>query len=97
MITTIRAVHFSIGEQRYTSAGNVFQLIRFADGQNVTVRRIASTGNITHLRDVGTIPLEADAASWDADILYRWNNSQWESLPLLGEPSEEPSFGLFIP
>lgn len=72
---------FRIGEERHSSAGNVYRL-EWHNETHCGVRRISN----------GT-----DCPLWDADIVYRWMNCQWESLPLVGETSDDPSFGLFIP
>lgn len=77
----------TIGELRHTSAGNIFELVSY-DGRNaVHVRRVAVIGG-PHAP-----PLEL----WDHDLTYRWTFCQWESLPLVGEKSDDPSFGLFCP
>lgn len=75
-----------IGELRYSSAGNVYRLERF-DGRN-----------LCGVRRVGLIGTENDRADlWDYSIVYSWDYCQWDSLPLLGERSTEPSFGIFAP
>ncbi len=73
----------TIGEQRYTSAGNVYRLERI-EGEWRYVRRVSNgDGNRT----------------WDAEIMYRWHSSQWEEgIPLVGSnPNAYPHFGIFAP
>lgn len=74
------AYNFTIGEQRHTSAGNVFRL-EWIRGTRVGVRRI---GNGTGEK------------LWDEDEVWTWCDFQWDSLPLIGETSHDPTFGLFI-
>lgn len=67
-------------EKRHTSAGNVFELVR-VDGPWRYVKRVSN----------GT-----GGALWDADVVYRWHECQWESIPLVGEDtSAYPHFGVF--
>ncbi len=71
-----------IGEERHSSAGNVYRLERI-DGPWRYVRRVSNgTGE----------------ALWDAKVVYRWSACQWEGqLPLVGEDtSSYPAFGLFV-
>lgn len=74
---------FTIGEQRYSSAGNVFRLERIDDGRYPRIRRIGIVG-------------QPGRELWDSDVLYRWLPEQWEELPLVGERSDDPSFGSFL-
>jgi hypothetical protein len=73
---------FTLGEDRHTSAGNVFRLEEYDGRNSVRVRRVAIIGKDIDSTDI-----------WDNDVL--WNYWQWDSLPLLGECSSDPSFGLF--
>lgn len=76
----------TIGEHRHTSAGNVFRL-EWQRNCRCGVRRVA-VGN----RPVNGKPDEL----WDHDVVYCWMESQWESIPLVGEDtSSYPQFGLF--
>jgi hypothetical protein len=81
---TIQDTPFVIGEERYTSAGNVFRLIRWSDRTRVLVQRVSQGDGRPN-------------ESWDKDMLFRWTDSQWESIPLVGQKSDDPTFGLFIP
>ena len=80
---TIQDSPFQIGEERHTSAGNVFRLVRWSGSDHVMVERVSHDGT----------PNE----DWDKGMLYRWHICQWESIPLVGEQSEDPSFGTFLP
>ncbi len=72
---------FVIGECRHSSAGNVYRLAWYR-GDRVGVVRISNgTGQ----------PL------WDAGEVWIWLDFQWDSLPLVGQKSHDPTFGLFIP
>lgn len=75
----------TVGEQRHSSVGNVYQLVR-VDGPWRYVRRIANGTDNTE-------PL------WDSDITYRWHAHQWEEqLPLVGDDGRDYlQFGLFVP
>ena len=78
---------FQLGELRHTSAGNIYRLEEF-DGRNrCGVRRVA----IIQRPDLRQMDL------WDWDIVYQWDYCQWDSLPLVGEDSDDPSFDLFVP
>lgn len=79
---------FFIGEERHSSAGNVYRLVGIPDEQHVLIRRVGV------YRADGTLD---DGERWDSDVTYRWMNSQWDSLPLVGQRSHDPSFGLFVP
>jgi hypothetical protein len=80
----IGAAQFQLGELRHTSAGNIYRLEEF-DGRNrVGVRRVAIVG-------------QPDRELWDNDVVYHWDYCQWDSLPLVGDESTEPSFGIFAP
>lgn len=79
-----RRQDFVLGEERYSSAGNIYRLEAY-DGKNrCGVRRIGIVG-----RNIEPTEL------WDNDSLYYWNHWQWDSLPLVGAQSDDPSFGIF--
>jgi hypothetical protein len=73
---------FAIGELRHTSAGNIFRL----------ERHIADR---CHVQRVGIVGQDSPSL-WDAGITYSWLESQWDSIPLMGEKSHDPSFGIFL-
>lgn len=75
---------FTLGELRHTSAGNVFRLEELDGRGHVGVRRVAIIGSEHNTLDL-----------WDHDVIWIWLLCQWESLPLVGEQSDEPSFGVF--
>ena len=75
---------FRVGECRHSSAGNVYVLDRIYDPNHVGVRRVANGAGA------------GGASLWDAGVVYRWTSWQWESLPLVGQKSDDPTFGMFI-
>jgi hypothetical protein len=75
---------FTAGELRHSSGGNVYELLGWCRS-HCTVRRVAVIGK------------NAGQGLWDQDVRYRWTLWQWESLPLVGEKSDDPSFGVFLP
>lgn len=76
---------FTIGEERHTSAGNIFRLVAFDGVNRCTVQRIGIVGE------------PQDRPLWDAGMKYYWTFCQWESIPLVGEDTSEfPFFGRFI-
>jgi len=80
---TITEPIFQIGEQRHTSAGNVFELVG-ANDRHAFVKRVKAGERFGE-------------ELWDAGVLYFWSRSQWHSIPLVGEQSTDPTFGMFIP
>jgi hypothetical protein len=80
---TIPDPPIQISEERHTSAGNVYRLLRWSDNDHVMVERVRMGNKPVH--------------DWDKGVAYRWSISQWESIPLVGEKSDDPTFGLFIP
>lgn len=77
---------FEVGEIRFSSSGNMYELLSLDGPRHVRIRRI------------GIID-QPDRQMWDHDVVYRWMDSQWDSIPLLGTTdfSDYPHFGLFVP
>lgn len=78
---------FTVGEERHSSAGNIYRFLGWVNPQKVRIERVGV------MRRGHREP----PPDWEVGTSYLWLPSQWDSLPLVGHVSHDPSFGIFLP